>query len=172
MNVLVLGGMSPRHKEWVRQVASVLKPHFNEVRLLDYRHWDQEGAEMNLEYEITQTTMLAQDLGDYVVVAKSIGTVVAILANSRDLISPARCVFMGFPLKVVLATIPEVADALPKLPVDTTFLHNDHDPLGAAEDISAYISEHMPQAPVFMTMPGGTHDYIDFDLITRLTSKT
>ena len=39
MNALILGGMSPQHKQWVQEVADVLRPRFDEVRLLDYLHW-------------------------------------------------------------------------------------------------------------------------------------
>jgi hypothetical protein len=169
MNVLILGGMSQRHREWVRQVAAVLQPHFAEVRLLDYRHWEQSDTEMDLEYEILQAAELAKDFGEYVVVAKSIGTVVATLANARGLITPRKCAYMGFPLKVVEADLPEVADALLELPV-TSFLHNEHDPLGSAESVRAYISAHAPALYDFKTLPGDTHDYIDLDLIAQVAT--
>jgi hypothetical protein len=170
MNALVFGGMSPRHHEWVRQVAEALRSHFDEVRLLDYRHWAQQDTEMDLEYEITQAAALAEGLEEYVVVAKSIGTVLTTLAVARGLLTPQYCAFMGFPLKVVEADLPEVAEALPHLP-STTFLHNDRDPLGPAEAIEKYIGAHKPASYQFMTVRGDTHDYTDFDLITLLAIR-
>jgi len=170
MNVFILGGMSPRHYEWVRQLAEALQPHFDEIRLLDYRHWEQQGAEMDLEYEITQAAALAKDFGEYLVVAKSIGTVLATLATARGLLAPQRCVFMGFPLKVVTADLSEVANALLQLP-PTTFLHNEHDPLGSAEAVKTYVGAHAPAIYDFQTLPGDTHDYIDFDLIARVATS-
>lgn len=168
MNALILGGMSPRHKEWVREVAAELEPHFETVRFLDYKHWDTPDAEMDLEYEIAQAAKLAEELGEYVVVAKSIGMVVATLANARGTLKPQYCVFMGLPLKVVTAEIPEFGSALPKLPA-THFLHNEHDPLGSADKVKAYIEAHEPKGYDLLVSPSDTHDYVDFKLITDLT---
>jgi pimeloyl-ACP methyl ester carboxylesterase len=166
MNALILGGMSPRHHEWVRQVAAALKPHFDEVRLHDYRHWGHEKDNMNLEYEIAQVAELVKDFGAYVIVAKSIGTAVAALAIARGLISPKRCVFVGFPLKAVETDMPEVAAALSQLP-PTVFLHNQQDPLGSAEAVESYLRAHAPASYEFQIVPGATHDYVAFDLIAR-----
>ncbi len=74
--------MSQRHHEWVREVAAALRPEFEEVRLLDYKHWTEPETEMDLEYEVGQAAKLAEGLGGYIVVAKSIGTVVA---DARDI---------------------------------------------------------------------------------------
>jgi len=169
MNALILGGMSPRHKAWVRQVAEVLQPYFDEVRPLDYRHWDAADTEMDLEYEISQADVLAKNFDEYVVVAKSIGTVLASFANARGLLAPQRCVFMGFPLKVAEAQFPEVANALPQLP-PTVFLHNERDPLGSAAAVKQYVDAHAPKAYEFQVLPGDTHDYTDFDLIVQLAA--
>lgn len=171
MNALVLGGMSSRHKVWVRHVTEALKPHFTEVVFLDYRHWDVEGGQIDIEYEIDQAAMLAKDLGDYVVVAKSIGTAIATLAAARGQLAPKRCLFMGFPLKVVQEDMPEVAVALSKLP-KTTFLHNAHDPLGIGEDVGTYLQINVaPRQYTLMILPGDTHDYVDLDQIVRLSVK-
>jgi predicted alpha/beta-hydrolase family hydrolase len=170
MNAVVLGGMSSRHREWVLQVAEALGPEYEIVRSLNYRHWEHPGSEMDIEYEIARLAELAQGLAEYVVVAKSIGTVVATIATMRGLLRPKRCLFMGFPLKVVMAELPEVASALPLLPL-TTFLHNEHDPLGGAEAVLAYIVAHAPEAYTLQTLPGSTHDYVNFDLIKQLATE-
>lgn len=167
MNALIFGGMSPRHYDWVRQVSEVLKPHFDEVRLLDYAHWDKTEVEMDLEHEISEAQKLAEGLGDYIVVAKSIGTVVTTLAVKRGLLSPEYCVFMGFPLKAIESDVPEVESALPQLP-PTHFLHNEQDPLGDADAVRGYLEAHAPEQYDLLVSPGNTHDYIDFKLITDL----
>jgi len=166
MNVLILGGMSQRHYAWIREVAEVLRPHFAQVRLLDYAHWASD-TEMDVEHEITEAVKLAEDFGEYIVVAKSIGTVVATLANARGLLHPDYCVFLGFPLKVVVTELPEVADSLPKLP-PVHFVHNEHDPLGDADAVKAYLEAHAPESYDLLVSPGDAHDYVNFDLILDL----
>jgi acetyl esterase/lipase len=163
--------MSPRHKEWVRQVAEALNPHFEEVRFLDYDHWDVNGAEMDVEHELARAAELAKDYGEYMVVAKSIATVLTTLGNARGLLTPKHCVFLGFPLQVVheLPQELELASALKQLP-PTTFVHNQNDPLGTAEAVQTFIAAHAPANYDFQTTPGATHDYVDFGLIARLAA--
>lgn len=168
MNLLILGGMSPRHKEWVRQVADELRPGFDSIRFLDYRHWDT-GAEMDIEYEVAQLANLAEDFGEYIVVAKSIGSAVATLANARGLIQPKFCLFMGFPLKVVEADVPEVTSSLSVLP-RTVFVHNQQDPLGSADAVRNFVADHAPGKWKLLTQPGDTHEYLDFELMRSLSS--
>ena len=170
MNALLLGGMSPRHKEWVRQVAEALRPHFEEVRFLDYDHWDVAGAEMDVERELARAAELAKDYGEYVVVAKSIGTVLTTLGIFRGQLKPARCVFLGFPYNTVLELpqVTELAKALPRLPY-TVFVHNEHDPLGEADVVKQFILAHRPETYEFkIVLDDATHDYVDFGLIARL----
>jgi predicted alpha/beta-hydrolase family hydrolase len=167
MQALIFGGMSPRHQAWVRDVAAALQSDFDEVRLLDYRHWGSQNGAMDMEHEIAEAIKLAEGLTDYVVVAKSIGSVLTSLAIAHGLLAPRHCLFMGFPLRVVLEEFPETAEALPHLP-PTTFLHNENDPLGTSDAVKAYLTDHAPRQYVLQTVPGDTHDYVDFELIARL----
>src|SRR5258706_12101649 len=100
MNALILGGESPRHYDWVRTVAEHLKPAFDKVVYLDYRHWSAGGGS-DIEYETAEVAKLTDDLGEYVIVAKSIGTVIATLGIASGTLKPARCVFLGLPLGLV-----------------------------------------------------------------------
>jgi hypothetical protein len=136
------------------------------VSYLDYKHW-ATGEQMDLEFEVVEAGRLAEGLGDYVVVAKSIGCVVATLATARGMIAPKKCVFLGFPLGVI-HDLPEVDTALLKLP-PTTFVHNEFDTVGSAEEVKAYIAAHAPANYNLQTIPGNqTHDYTDFDTIVQL----
>jgi predicted alpha/beta-hydrolase family hydrolase len=170
MNAVIFGGMSPRHREWVRKLAEALRPEYDIVHFLMYRHWDRPGMEMDLEYEISQAARLAQQLDDYVVIAKSIGTVLTTFAYDRKLLVPKRCVFMGFPLTVVNAEFPQVAGALPYLP-STVFVQNEYDPLGTVNAVKTYVRAHAPKTYDVQATPGTTHDYVDFSLIVQLATK-
>lgn len=165
MNALILGGESPRHYDWVRQVASALQPHFETVVYLDYRHW-ASGGSSDIEYEVGQAEQLARDLGDYIIVAKSMGTVVASLGTARGKLHPLRCIFMGTPLGLVdhVVGASEAARLLPP----TVFIQNEHDPYGSAKDVQAFVASHGNEDATFTSVPGDTHNYVDFELITKL----
>ncbi|MEO6761233.1 MAG: hypothetical protein ABI220_02535 [Candidatus Saccharimonadales bacterium] len=170
MNALVLGGQSIKHKQWVRDVAVALKPHFEAVVYLDYMHWQTGEADIDLEYEIFQAANLAKSLGNYVIVAKSIGVIVAILAIARGVITPQKCVFAGFPLNVVESSLPEVASALKSLP-PVTFIQNGADPLGSAGSVQAYLDSYLASGYNLKIILGNTHDYPDFNLLVELALR-
>ena len=165
MNALILGGESPRHYEWVRTVAESLRPHFDKVVYLDYRHWTAGGSS-DIDYEIGQAALLAQELGEYIIVAKSMGTVVASLGTARGELHPLRCIFMGTPLGLVerVAGAPEATQKLPP----TVFIQNEHDPDSSAEQVQAFVAERGNKQASCVVVPGDTHDYIDFALIDRI----
>lgn len=168
MNILILGGESPRHYDWVRQVASALQPHCEKVAYLDYRHWASGGG-IDIEHEIVQVAQLAKGLGEYIVVAKSIGIVIASLAAGRSLLHPTKCIFLGLPLGAV-ERVPEVRLSFAKLPL-TTFMQNTHDPLGSAAEVKAYVSAASHEQLIFLETPGNTHDYSDFELLVKLATN-
>lgn len=170
MKALVLGGNSPHHKQWVRDVKQALEPYFEEVRLHDYRHWLTNSPNIDMDYEINQVAKLAADLGEYVVVAKSIGTAITILGNTQGIISPKATLLMGLPLRGYMSGRLEVAEGLAKLP-KTIFLQNSGDPLGSAKDVTSYIEAHPPAAWAIEIADNNTHDYIDFDTIAKLADK-
>ena len=170
MNALILGGQSPRHQVWVRQVAESLQPYFQVVTFLDYRHW-QDDSEPDVAYEMEQASKLAATLGEYVIVAKSLGTVITTRAVEKQMLNPAQCVFLGFPLEVVNKTYQDIAAKLASLPA-TTVVQNTYDPTGSFELVEAYVKMHGNRRVNCLETPGDTHNYIDFALIAKLASGT
>ena len=167
MNAIILGGQSPRHKEWVRDLALSLSGAFSEVRYLDYDHWDNGSADINLDLEVDEASKLVEGWDDYVVVAKSIGTVVATLAVSKGLLNPKHCVFLGFPL-FATEQIDNFSSDLLALP-HIDFVHNEFDKVAAASSVKVYLESIGLASYTFETIDGNdTHDYLDFNLVRRL----
>lgn len=168
MNVFVLGGESPRHQEWVRQVAEVLKPAFEHVAFQDYRHW-ADGSTTDIDHEAAEAAKIAAGLGEYVIVAKSIGTVITTLGIGKGSLAPSRCVFLGLPLGAV-RRIPGVVEGIKLLP-QTIFVQNAHDPLGSADEVKSFVGVHGNSQASTLATPGDTHDYADLSLIAKLASQ-
>lgn len=168
MDALILGGNSPSHKAWIRRAAEVLEPQFTSVKYLDYRHWER-GGNANVKYEMAQAAKLSGELeSGYIVVAKSVGTVIATLAVSEGKLNPARCVLIGFPLPM-LKELPAIAPALDDLP-PSVFVQHTHDPLGPAADVREFVAQHGNGQATVVETPGSTHNYIDFKLIAELAA--
>ena len=170
MNALVLGGQSPRHQAWVRQVAEALQPHFSEVKYIDYRHWPEDN-DIDAEYELAQASALAGTfIGEYVIIAKSIGSVITVRGVARHELDPKRCVFLGLPLKVIRNAYQDVGPSLSALP-PTVIVQNTHDPVGAFEQVDAFTAEYGNKQMAVVETPGDTHDYVDVALIARFAAR-
>ncbi len=72
---------------------------------------------------------------------------------------------MGLPLGLV-EKIQGAAEALRTLP-STTFMQNEHDPVGSAKEVRTFVSAHGNTHAAVLAIPGDTHDYADFALITK-----
>lgn len=166
MNILILGGNSKRHKQWVRDLKDSLKDSFDRVVYVDYAHWESGDEQADIEYEISQAARLASELGSYAIVAKSIGTVIAMEGIASGVLQPSSTLLMGLPLGRV-ASSSDCADMLSLLP-PTTFLQNDRDPVGGAEDIRVFIESNPPAVWDLSVSSGDTHDYSDFALVRAL----
>lgn len=166
MDILLLGGQSPRHLEWSRALAEALESHGHHVARLVYANWLAGTRVIDIEAEVSAAAKLAGPLDRPVVVAKSIGTVIATLAIGRRLIQPAGEVFLGLPLEA-FENDPEAVGYLPKLP-PVTVVQNEDDPFGSAEKAREFVSAHAPRQWRFETIPAvNTHDYVDSDAIER-----
>jgi hypothetical protein len=170
MNILILGGNSKRHFEWIREVKKALEPLADEIRLHDYKHWSEDSPEADVEFEILAAAQTAEGLGDYILVAKSIGTVISTLGISRGLLKPRACLFMGMPLSVIPERFPDFGNDVTKLP-QTIFLQNTDDPLGNSVDLENFIEKAPPENWQLVAANHDTHDYVNMKLIAQLTQQ-
>lgn len=169
MEVILLGGQSPRHYDWVREVREALEFAGLPVVLHDYAHWQNGEHEINAEAELAALTALAAEQDDYIIVAKSIGCVLTSIGIVRGVLKPQACVFLGLPLAATKMH-DEAMAGMALLP-PTIFAQNETDPLGSYEAIKAFTRQLVPPTSIFVALPGSSHDYTDFELIAELTSR-
>lgn len=166
MNVLILGGNSPQHKQWIRDVQAALEPDFDEVRVLDYKHWGTGDKNANIEHEIVAASELVADWDSYAVVAKSVGTVIAVLAHARGLLDAKTYILLGVPIDGIAGQAIEFTPSLTTLP-HSSIVQNSNDPFGSAEKIRALLAEHGLANIQLVETPGNTHDYLDYATIKQ-----
>lgn len=167
MNVLILGGNSKRHYEWVRSVGAFLEDTGHTAIIHDYKHWSSGEPIADIEHEISVLADKMSEVEDYAVVAKSIGTIISVLAVARGDLRPTMSVLLGIPYLGIASETPEFELSLPKLP-KTIIIQNQNDPYGSAD----YVHDRLQAVPMqqvnFIALPNNdTHDYLDFDFIER-----
>lgn len=168
MNILILGGNSKHHYDWVRELAKALKSGKRKVVFLDYKHWQTDGSIL-IDDEINSAAELGDELGEYIVVAKSVGTIITALGVADGKLKPAGCLLLGMPLTIIKEYYPDFADKLTSLP-RTVYLQNAEDPYGSAEMLEEYLEDKSPADYHMVTVPGDTHDYVNYTSIGEIVN--
>ncbi len=102
VGIIVLGGKSIESNQiWVNNVGAALEPYASSpksVKVIEYDHWSIT-RELNLGTESLKLRDTAKSFTEepYLVIAKSIGTVIALRSRDRGLINPAGIVGCGLP---------------------------------------------------------------------------
>lgn len=174
MDALILGGNSPHNKEWVQQLQAAIAPLFATIATHDYAHWASADGTIDFEHELRAVQREARALSNYVIIAKSVGTLLALKGMNDNILRPDKVVFLGTPLNYVRQHTMEheFESWLKKVTEPMLVVQNDHDPVAGAGELDRYIKSVVsPSLVTFAELPGNTHDYIDFAQLQTLTHQ-
>lgn len=166
MKILILGGNSPRHYDWIRELGGYLEATGHQIILHDYQHWKTGTSAADIDQELDQLEVLMANRDDYAVIGKSIGTVIAAQGVATGVLHPSRCVLLGIPYDGIADRVPDFDNNLRQFP-RTTVVQNEHDPFGSADTVAAHLEAVQNLAITFVRTPGDTHDYLDFSFIAQ-----
>ena len=165
-HLIVLPGNSPRNRAWSESCVDYFSLQFNTVHMQTYDHW--ESAEQWLDFAIEQHK-LQQHVAELptstavTIMAKSIGTILALKSIKHAEVAPTRCVFFGMPLDLAAADIFQNDwSPLRDLTIPTMAFHNDADPTASYDFTKATVAELAPSVEL-VTCQDNTHDYCNFD---------
>jgi hypothetical protein len=168
MNLLLFGGNSQRNKEWIYSVKEALSDSFLTCLVHEYDHWNGKGEFIDFEAELIKIKAEVKDLGEYMVFAKSVGTVLTLMAIKAGILNPTKCLFVGLPLKLILEDKIDLPGLLRANKVTVQILQNTQDPTGSYQEVASYIENlDLAQVKVYETI-GDTHSYDDFRHIKTL----
>lgn len=164
--LLVLPGHSPKNKAWGEACVEALLSYFDVVYLQHYDHWDVADGKMNFVDEIEKIHITVEgtndEVGDWYIAAKSIGSLLALQAYAKQAIKPVKCLFFGMPLDLAANDIFKQSWApLSLFPAPALVFHNDQDPTASYVFTKQKVAELNPQFD-FITCADTTHDYLDF----------
>ena len=167
MDILMLAGNSLNNKVWIEQVAEYLKPYCGEIRIQNYKHWETGEKMIDLDYEFGELSKTVQGMNEYVIFAKSAGTILASKGIAAGVLNPTSSLFCGFALGMAKSANYPIEEWLQKFKTPTTFIQNTHDPVLGFHDLELFL-ELLKFPKKTIETPGETHDYMDFDLIKSL----
>lgn len=166
MNALLLPGNSPRHGVWVENLKNALGTTCEDITTQHYRHWSTGDKSADIDYEISVAHQGTLGLDPYVIIAKSIGTVIAVKGSAEGKLKPKKLILLGVPVNGGITK--ELFSAyLQAVDVEVVVVQNTKDPLGAFSDVKGAFTGSS-KSIVFVELPSDTHDYLDFDAIKKL----
>jgi len=166
MNALLLPGNSPRHAEWIEALKDAVSSQFEVTKTQHYAHWQTGEQWANVEHEINVSKEKVASLEPYVIIAKSIGTVIAAKGTASQVLQPEKLILLGVPIKGG-ADIETFLAFLQKIKIPVIIVQNTADPFGSFADVKSVFQGAGPHTS-FIELPGDTHDYLDFSAITRI----
>lgn len=168
MNLILLPGNSKSNKEWIDEVRDSLQNLFLSTHVIYYDHWFvDEKKDIDLEVEQRKLVRIAEDLDEYVIFAKSAGSLLAIKSVREGLIHPKKCIFAGHPVNWARYKEFPIEKWIKDFAVPSLFIQKTSDPSFGFFELSNYLHENNVQEFELLEIPGDDHNYEDLELIRR-----
>ena len=171
LNLIILPGNGDVNKEWAEKARDFFASHFKSVTIQYYDHWSNNAELIDIDIELKKLTNVVNTLnGDIVILAKSIGTALAMYAfysKSIDMSRITKCVFVGLPPEWVRTNGFDIDGWSTAFTIPTTLIQNDNDPVATAEDIRKEQVGGKFKNMTLIELKGDDHVYGDFDEIKK-----
>ena len=163
MDLIILGGnnRSPENRAWVSDLADVLRPEFTSIHPHSYHHWQTKKQVIDLDYEIETLKKIVKGKLEYIVIGKSAGVTLALKSMHAGVLSPAKCIFIGTPVRWSQRHKFDIATWLRDFSVSSLFIQESYDPAMLSNNLKKYIKEVGVVNYKFCEIPGNDHDYKD-----------
>lgn len=160
MHVIALPGRNPQTEVWLRSV--LMESALPSDGIIRYRHWDS-AVDADADIEAQRLDNLSPAL----VVAKSLGTVIAARAFCIHQFRPRAAILIGTPYS---ANNPEDLVCLQQLAegVETLFIQQVEDPGGPASQLAT--SLRLSRSEV-AAVPGNDHLYTDITVLAAIIQR-
>jgi predicted alpha/beta hydrolase family esterase len=98
MKIVLLSGQSYSNKEWIERVQEKFLEKYTDVEIMYYEHWDRQEGKADVELETERFLKLTNNLtNNYILFAKSIGTVIFLNSLEKLEKQPQKVVMVGVP---------------------------------------------------------------------------
>lgn len=162
--LLVLSGNNKKNIVWGEECSKFFENDFDKVFYLHYDHWKNGEESINIEVELQKIKKLVDETGekgDWCIFAKSIGSVLALMAVKQKIFLPEKCVFFGMPLAIAESVVTDDWSYLSEFSVTTLAFHNDQDSTADYKFTKNKLAEMAPGITL-VTLSDDTHNYLDF----------
>lgn len=171
MELILLSGNSKKNEAWIMEVEKNLKDLFDSTYVQHYKHWKKNNPIIDLNFELTVLSDYLKDKKDYIIFAKSIGSVLTMRAITEKKINPKACMFTGVPVLWCKENNIPIDKWITNYSTPTYFIQNSSDPVIGANDFRKKLDEYNVKNYKFIELPGDTHEYTDFEKVKELVKE-
>jgi hypothetical protein len=160
MELILLGGNSKLNKGWIEEVEKTLSDIFDSTHFHYYRHWEnEEDKDINLAYELEKLAEYIQGKNDYVIFAKSAGTLLTLKGIFEGKIQPNACIFTGLAFTWAKHKKWDLDNWLENYNIPTLFIQKTNDPAISYQDLKQELGNHHVINHIAQEIPGDDHHY-------------
>lgn len=124
-----------------------------------YDNWPRHGALLDPEIETGKLIEKAKTFGEYVIFAKSAGTLLCMKAVYEKKIKPLKCMFVGTAIKWGRELRWPVDEWVRGFSVPTLYVQKSDDPIMGFEDLRLALEDLEVRNCKLMEIPGSSHHY-------------
>lgn len=136
MKIILLAGQSILNKEWIEEVEGEFNKEFPNTSVIYYDHWDSGSKDVNIEIETSKLLNMVDECdGEYMVFAKSIGTVVFYNSLKNLTKMPKGVLMVGIPYDSALGMGFDMEKLRDMVDFSINIYQKELDPFGKLEDI-------------------------------------
>ncbi len=162
MNILGLPGKNDATGPWMEKILSGVSSQNDVVVTQYYKAWQVPGSEIDEFLELK----LAADFRPHLLVAKSMGSIIAILGASTGKLVPEKCVLIGVPVDSLREDEKSALSSWSAAGVNTLFIQQSADLTGSYQNLADVVS---PSPNVtFVEIDGSDHVYGDTEQIAEI----
>ena len=165
MKILGLPGINPVTEDWMKQLFSVLDLGQTDTTVQPYQCWNFLGSKLDLEQEVETAAEKKADI----IIAKSIGTVLALNGYHRNLFIARKCIFIGIPIvglgiNQISMLKEQITDSISML-----FIQQTNDRAGSIAELRKTVTDS--NLVKVAEIPGNDHMYKDIHQLKDIIEK-
>jgi hypothetical protein len=131
MKIFLLSGQSILNKEWIEEVEVEFKKEFQDTSVLYYDHWSSGSKNIDLEKESSKLIeMINEYEREYLVFAKSIGTIVFYNIFEKLKMKPNGVLMVGVPYDLAFKMGFDMSKLNEKVDFNINIYQKNQDPFG------------------------------------------
>ena len=174
MQLIILPGNNISNQTWGELVRDQYGSQFTSVHLVEYEHWSKGEPVIDFDVELVKLRERERPLfteGTTVVMAKSAGALLAMVAVREGVLAPQACVFFGLPFALAAEGIFQNDwSAVSSFTIPAIAFHNEQDPTADYRYTQAILAEHAPHIEL-ITTTADDHWYGDFSQYDAAVEK-